>query len=483
MSPAREDRAERFAELYNASYGAIYAYASRRVGAGAADEIAAETFLVAWRGFEGLPSEPLPWLFGVARNVVMRYRTASGRQQRVRAALIHERTFEQPEVDGLEDPRLADAWLRLRPGDREVLALVALRRRRRPCPRLLCACLLGARASRASTTRAPAQRLLGPDPFNHALGGLMSAATPDTISRLRAANPAPVERDRADRAVAQAALQRILADPVAPRASAPRRRRRSPRGLALVLAAMAIGGGAAVAATNPFGWWSASPDGARYAANPALHVRTPRASEISCPKQPARSVRCGAGESGQKYVRGGAIEPPDSSSFSRSRLSAATTQALAHGLVSAAAAARMRADLDAVPNSFFTKLRVASRFGTPSAGAEHGRELAPPAGVPEFLVCEQAGSSLSCQNLNGDENAPVGAGIYQAIRAPDWRVVAVPRQRLPLLPGISFDAAEDRVLGDLLRVASSVSATGSGGERAHAVPSPPASALNEARTR
>lgn len=49
MSPTAGDPVRRFTSLYGASYGAIHAYAARRVGLEAADEIAAETFLVAWR--------------------------------------------------------------------------------------------------------------------------------------------------------------------------------------------------------------------------------------------------------------------------------------------------------------------------------------------------------------------------------------------------------------------------------------------------
>lgn len=125
MSQASEDRAERFAEMYNASYASIYAYASRRLGAAAADEIAAETFLVAWRKFDRLPSEPLPWLFGVARNVVMRDRTDSARRRGARDALIHEHAWQQPEGAEIAEAGLRDAWEQLRPADREVLALVA----------------------------------------------------------------------------------------------------------------------------------------------------------------------------------------------------------------------------------------------------------------------------------------------------------------------------------------------------------------------
>jgi RNA polymerase sigma-70 factor (ECF subfamily) len=110
--------------MFEARYGAIRAYAARRVGAEAADEIAAETFLVAWRRFDVLPSDPLPWLYGVARNMVMRHHAATGRRQTTEAALARERTWPQPEAD-LDDPQLWRAWEQLRPADREVLALVA----------------------------------------------------------------------------------------------------------------------------------------------------------------------------------------------------------------------------------------------------------------------------------------------------------------------------------------------------------------------
>ena len=120
-----DDRAERFARLYEASYGAIHAYASRRVGSHSADEIAAETFLVAWRKFDALPSEPLPWLYGVARNVVSRHRRASGRQRQTEAALARERPWMPSERQYSGDPRLWDVWEQLGDTDREVLARLA----------------------------------------------------------------------------------------------------------------------------------------------------------------------------------------------------------------------------------------------------------------------------------------------------------------------------------------------------------------------
>ncbi len=125
MSATLVDPAQRFRSLYEANYGAIHAYASRRVGLQAADEIAAETFLVTWRRMDAVPGEPLPWLYGVARNVVARHWTAAKRDSLTEAALVRERMESAYATSSLDDPELWQAWERLRPPDREVLALIA----------------------------------------------------------------------------------------------------------------------------------------------------------------------------------------------------------------------------------------------------------------------------------------------------------------------------------------------------------------------
>ena len=118
-------REARFAALYQARYAAIHAYAARRVGPHAADEITGETFLVAWRRWDATPAEPLPWLYGVARNVVLRHWEQSVRQQRAMQALDHERESVAHVAEEADDPALWEAWTQLPPADREVLALVA----------------------------------------------------------------------------------------------------------------------------------------------------------------------------------------------------------------------------------------------------------------------------------------------------------------------------------------------------------------------
>jgi hypothetical protein len=293
----------------------------------------------------------------------------------------------------------------------------------------------------------------------------------DTLARLRAANPASVDEGRGHSPGAQAALRRILDEPAPPSGrrshDRPTRRHRArpPRGLALVLAALLLGGGAAFAAIDPLGWWSANPGEAKYGANPELHVRTPTIPQIGCQTRSAGQLRCGARHSGQRYSLEDAIRGPVA--LTRAKVTAGIAQALAAGTISAAQAARFRADLAAAPDSFFREYEVASRFGTYGGGGEagNGRTLVPPPGVPEFLVCENAGTALSCQDLNGDNAAPVGAGVYMAEPTADWRPAPPGPQNLSLPPGINFTAAEYRLLIDMLQSAS-VSRSSSSGSSA-----------------
>ncbi|MCM2578028.1 RNA polymerase sigma factor [Streptomyces meridianus] len=63
------DDAERFTVMYDTCRRRVWAYAAARAGRQVADEVS-ETFTVAWRRFGDIPEPPLPWLLGVARNVL-----------------------------------------------------------------------------------------------------------------------------------------------------------------------------------------------------------------------------------------------------------------------------------------------------------------------------------------------------------------------------------------------------------------------------
>jgi hypothetical protein len=279
----------------------------------------------------------------------------------------------------------------------------------------------------------------------------MSETEYKSLNRLRAANPVQIQADLGHTEAAQATLRRILSEP----AVAPERRRRRGwwsrvpgGGLGVGLAAVVIGGGAAFAATDPFGWISSSPDTAKYEVNQAVRVRVPYIDQIACHSGGGHGLICSPRGSGQRYMWAEKIpQAPPASNFTRANLLKAIAGAQASHRLSSAAAARFRADLARVPDSFFVEFRLAARYQT--IGTADGR--VPPAGVPEWVVCQGNRSTLSCQNLNGAQHVPVGAAIFMAQPERDWHRAprTAPDYRLP--PGIRFTRAEYRLLFDLGR--------------------------------
>src|SRR5689334_8685456 len=59
-----DERAVRFEAVFAACSKVVFAYARRRATREEAEDVVSETFLVAWRRFDELPSDPLPWLIG-----------------------------------------------------------------------------------------------------------------------------------------------------------------------------------------------------------------------------------------------------------------------------------------------------------------------------------------------------------------------------------------------------------------------------------
>ncbi|MGK5737606.1 RNA polymerase sigma factor [Micromonospora sp. URMC 103] len=122
---------DHFTALYRAHHRQVYGYAVTRAGRQLADEVVAETFLVAWRRLPDLPrATPLPWLLAVARNIVGERYRAEERQQAVAAELRAWITDEELSVadvaDGVaERAAVLAALARLSDDDRELLTLVA----------------------------------------------------------------------------------------------------------------------------------------------------------------------------------------------------------------------------------------------------------------------------------------------------------------------------------------------------------------------
>ena len=125
MQPTRD---ERFEGLFRENYAAVRGYALRRAARDVAQDVVAETFLVAWRRIEDVPDDALPWLYGVARRVLANERRSADRraalERRVATAAVTVGAGDAG--DSVVDAELLRAALAgLSDNHREALMLVA----------------------------------------------------------------------------------------------------------------------------------------------------------------------------------------------------------------------------------------------------------------------------------------------------------------------------------------------------------------------
>ena len=121
-----------FAHVFERHFESIHRYAQQRLGPGLADEIAAETFTVAFDRREGYSADrpdARPWLLGIATNLMSRYFRAERR--RLKAYGAAGRSLPTvPDADGSllgpnVDPEIMAALRKLTREDRETLLLMA----------------------------------------------------------------------------------------------------------------------------------------------------------------------------------------------------------------------------------------------------------------------------------------------------------------------------------------------------------------------
>lgn len=128
---------ERFGTLFERHAADIHGYAARRLGVRAADDLMAETFLIAFRHrgrYDLSRDSARPWLYGIATNLIARHRRSEARAYR---ALARSGAAPDPPAESVADdaiervtavgvrPLLAGALARLQPRDRDVLLLIA----------------------------------------------------------------------------------------------------------------------------------------------------------------------------------------------------------------------------------------------------------------------------------------------------------------------------------------------------------------------
>jgi RNA polymerase sigma-70 factor (ECF subfamily) len=126
----------RFAVIFDRHYEEIWAYLSRRVGRGLAEELASETFVRAFAGRNGYdPAYPdaRAWLYGIATNLLRKHARTEERRRRAYARALERDEFSADldavagRVDAFAGARvMAAALARLAPADRDTLLLFAL---------------------------------------------------------------------------------------------------------------------------------------------------------------------------------------------------------------------------------------------------------------------------------------------------------------------------------------------------------------------
>jgi RNA polymerase sigma factor (sigma-70 family) len=126
---------ECFAAIFDRYYAQVHGYAARRLGGGLADDVAAETFLVAFarrERYQVSRPDARPWLYGIVSNLILRQRRAEHRRYRAlaRAGAGEVGEGHAEEVAVRVDAQawrapLAAALAGISGADRDVLLLVA----------------------------------------------------------------------------------------------------------------------------------------------------------------------------------------------------------------------------------------------------------------------------------------------------------------------------------------------------------------------
>jgi RNA polymerase sigma factor (sigma-70 family) len=121
-----------FRMVFDEHHDAVHRFCLRRLGVDEGNDATAEVFLVAWRRMDAMPNqdETLPWLYGVARNVVRNHRRTHQRKVRLVSRLSSyapevSDAAETVVVQNTESVEILDAMAGLRPVEQEVLRLKA----------------------------------------------------------------------------------------------------------------------------------------------------------------------------------------------------------------------------------------------------------------------------------------------------------------------------------------------------------------------
>jgi len=171
---ATEGSEDPFRELYRQHYPAVLAYVARRVQGGDPADIAAETFLIAWRKVDDALAGGLPWLYRTAAYEIGNERRGQMRRQRLvdRLSGLPEDRRQADHADAyVERAVVLDALRSLAQRDRELILLTEWEELDIRAAALVVGCSTGAARVRLHRARRRLARLLSPAAGGQALSG------------------------------------------------------------------------------------------------------------------------------------------------------------------------------------------------------------------------------------------------------------------------------------------------------------------------
>lgn len=127
---------ERFGLVFDRHYATIHRYLERRIGIDGADDLAGDVFRIAFEQrdrFRPLYESALPWLYGLASNVLLKHWRRERRHLHALARFGGADASAASELDDVDDrltaradrTRLLEALASLPARDRDVIVLVA----------------------------------------------------------------------------------------------------------------------------------------------------------------------------------------------------------------------------------------------------------------------------------------------------------------------------------------------------------------------
>jgi len=184
MATRNTGQAAEFASAFHANYADVLGYVTRRIGETKAEDITAEAFSRAWQAWLNAPADTRPWLFGIARNLIVDNYRAQQRETKLISKLHDAGAAIAYEMDPSTSLDLQNAWAKLSNTDKEVLTLVAWEGLTGAQAAAVLGCTRAAFSIRLTRARRRLRQLLGIQPNSIQHNSAIFLTKPETVSAI-----------------------------------------------------------------------------------------------------------------------------------------------------------------------------------------------------------------------------------------------------------------------------------------------------------